>query len=198
MAIRQYNGAPECMIQAMRVLGIVLPDLKIAELGNQKISAPPSNPHKSVLEFYGAQVVSFDRNGRDGAEQVDLSMPIPVGKWREHFDLVTNFGTSEHVSAGQMQVFHTVHDLCRVGGVMIHVVPQSGTCKNHGSWKYTVEWFQWLADFCGYDVIRCDDWKKEVGKRDSRWHNDRFVSAIFQKQKQSTFIETNWVEPPTK
>ena len=42
--------------------------------------------------------------------------------YTEQFDLVTNNGTGEHIF-DQRTVFENMHNLCRVGGVMLCVLP---------------------------------------------------------------------------
>jgi SAM-dependent methyltransferase len=49
---------------------------------------------------------------------------------RERFDLATNFGTAEHVfNIGNL--FHSIHDALRPGGVALHVLPTFGDI-DHG------------------------------------------------------------------
>lgn len=48
----------------------------------------------------------------------------------EEFDVATNFGTAEHVfNIGQL--FHSMHDAVRPGGIMLHVLPAFGDI-DHG------------------------------------------------------------------
>src|SRR3546814_7323570 len=94
-----------------------------------------------------------------GAKVVDLNKPIKghhydlLGK----FDLVTNNGTGEHIF-NQDAVFENVHDLAKVGGAMLHILPMS-PWVNHGFYNYNpilfrdiaaanrYEWlFMWVSD----------------------------------------------------
>ena len=78
-------------------------------------------------------------------------------RFREQFDIATNFGTAEHVfNIGH--VFHSMHDALRPGGVALHILPAFGDI-DHGFYnihpttyfdvaaanKYTIE------DFCYVD-----------------------------------------------
>ena len=59
--------------------------------------------------------------------------PKYIGK----FNIVTNFGTSEHVK-NQEQCFANIHNLCCAGGVMIHTVPMKNHWRGHGLYKYDI------------------------------------------------------------
>ena len=113
--------------------------------------------HSGLTTWFGARHVSFDWNGKHGSIVLDLGRRIGGHKrrtrWMETFDIATNFGTIEHVENGQYWAFRNLHDLCRPGGYMLHVPPREGTCKGHGFWTYTTEWFEWLAQACSYDIM---------------------------------------------
>jgi len=63
-------------------------------------------------------------------------------------DLVTNFGTTEHVM-NQLNSFRFIHDLTRPGGLMWHNVPTSDF-NTHGFFKYDPKLFWYLARANGY------------------------------------------------
>jgi hypothetical protein len=110
--------------------------IKVCEFGNQRIreNVFPYKTGKEYLTKIGALHTSIDLNGKDGAIKLDLSKPIiGIG---EPFDIVTNFGTIEHVSNDQYTPFLNMHNLTRVGGVMIHVQPLEGHWKGHGDYHY--------------------------------------------------------------
>ena len=68
------------------------------------------------------------------------------------FDLVTNFGTSEHIF-NQLNFLKTMHDLTKVGGLLISEVP----CMfgvNHGMFKYEPKFFTDLARSNAYEIIK--------------------------------------------
>jgi hypothetical protein len=73
------------------------------------------------------------------------------------FDLVTNFGTSEHV-LNQFNVFQTMHDFTRDNGLMYHDVPMGGYFF-HGYFLYTPMFFLHLARANDYEVIFRRYWK---------------------------------------
>lgn len=91
---------------------------------------------------------AIDLNGTDAAWAHDLNLPVPVD---ESFDVVTNFGTSEHVF-DQAQLFRSMHALTRPGGLMLHAVPAQGG-PDHGFYNYHPTFFHDLAAANGYRLL---------------------------------------------
>lgn len=80
-------------------------------------------------------------------------------RMRAHYDVVLNFGTTEHV-VNQFHSFKTVHDLLAPGGIAFHQVPSIGY-SDHGYFTYEPKFFQHLADANGYEVV--DMWLTPTG-----------------------------------
>jgi hypothetical protein len=95
------------------------------------------------VEVYRA----IDLNGTEIAERHDLNHPVPI---TEQFDLVTNLGTGEHIF-NQAQLFRTVHERTRPGGLMMHWLPNQG-CYDHGFYNYHPTFVHDLAAANGYGV----------------------------------------------
>ncbi len=91
---------------------------------------------------------AIDLNGTEAAWRHDLNQPLPIS---ETFDVVTNFGTSEHVF-DQAQLFRSVHELTRPGGFMLHALPHQGG-PDHGFYNYHPTFFHDLAAANGYRVL---------------------------------------------
>lgn len=72
--------------------------------------------------FSTQDVQSIDMNGSPAALRIDLNDRIDLGRT---FATVINHGTLEHVF-NAAQAFKTIHDHCRVGGLMIHESPFTG------------------------------------------------------------------------
>lgn len=95
----------------------------VCELGDQYITF---GTRRLASEFYKElgcrKYVSIDGNGR-GTFTHDLNV-----KWTHQwppFDLVTDFGTGEHVF-NQAQVWRTLHVLTKVGGYIVFDRPAAG------------------------------------------------------------------------
>ncbi|MDB5306304.1 MAG: hypothetical protein JWO38_506 [Gemmataceae bacterium] len=103
-----------------------------------------------VLRLTAVEYVSFDVVSAVHADVFDLNVH---GLAREHhntFDLVVNFGTTEHLM-NQFNAFKVMHEACKPGGFMFHQVPATGYI-NHGYFNYNALMFQELAEANGYEV----------------------------------------------
>ncbi|CAK9044988.1 C3H1-type domain-containing protein [Durusdinium trenchii] len=148
------------------------PDLRDLLSILQSLSLSPSptiTSAKKVFERLGYRHTSLDINGRDGAQVVDLSRPLNVSLLSS-CDVVTNFGTTEHVGEGeyinapagfelldlwssQYQAFRNIHQLLRGDGLIIHMVPAAGCWPRHGAVEYEPQFFQALAGAAGYEIL---------------------------------------------
>lgn len=119
---------------------------------------------KQKLTTFGIKHISFDLNGKHGAVKADLDKPLPE-KFRGIFDVITNYGTIEHVG-NQYVAFKNFNDSTKVGGIMIHGFPLKGFWKNHCRYYYTSEFVEKLAKICNYELIdlRTIDYGYFVGK----------------------------------
>lgn len=101
------------------------------ELGNKK---NPNGVYKDYFVSLGLEHISVDWNGQDGALAWDLRDPRPElvhgGKWHQHFDIVTNIGTTEHVIP-QGAVWQNILDALKVGGHLVCVTPAPGFWQWH-------------------------------------------------------------------
>lgn len=132
------------------------PDTRMCELGNQRIYLPkiakPGAAAGTVFRKHVAKYACIDLNGKDGAVKLDLSKPLEIfspGFRMKRWDLVTNIGTSEHVT-DQYQVFRNAH---RMAPRMVHALPVAGTWRGeHGVCQYTPEFLPALAEAAQYKV----------------------------------------------
>lgn len=117
------------------------------ELGNQHLflSEPPRPdfpaefvsmkgvPAKPYWERAGYRHISVDLGGQDGALVLNLCQPFDLG---QQFNVVTDFGTSEHV-ADLYACLENMWRHCRVGGWMLLANPAPGSWPDHGYWYRT-------------------------------------------------------------
>jgi hypothetical protein len=111
----------------------------------------------STADYYRAlgftSYRTIDVNARYGSIVMDLNRDLEQHYgFRQTFDLVTNNGTGEHVF-NQAAVFANAHALCKVGGVMLHVLPFFNYL-NHGFFGYNPILFHDLAAANHYEVCR--------------------------------------------
>lgn len=126
------------------------------ELGNKRKSTAEGSVfvYKKFFESQGFRHVSVDINGQDGALKLDLTKPLKLGT----FDMVTNIGTTEHVSEnnfdGQVSCWRNILEAMHVGSVLVSNTPQKGAWLHHGTWYPQQEFFVELAALNGLEVER--------------------------------------------
>ena len=82
------------------------------------------------------------------AEKVDLNIDL---ERTDSWDIVTNFGTSEHIF-NQFAFMKNCHDLTRQGGVSLHVLPVASG-RDHGFYNYHLTFFRSLAIANKYEIL---------------------------------------------
>jgi SAM-dependent methyltransferase len=82
---------------------------------------------------------------------LDLNIHSAPEELRGRFDLVTNFGTTEHL-INQLLAMKTIHDVTKPGGIIYHDLPMSGYLR-HGYFLYTPVFFNDLAAANDYRVV---------------------------------------------
>jgi hypothetical protein len=91
------------------------------------------------------------------------------------FELVFNFGTTEHL-LNQYNAFRIVHDSTRVGGYMVHSLPGAGY-SNHGYFTYTPRCFFDLAGYNEYEIA--DFWFEGPGESNDLYAPVRDYRSYF-------------------
>ncbi len=90
-------------------------------------------------------------NGWSGAIPADLNFDTVPHEYRSRFNVVTNFGTTEHI-INQVNAMRWVHDLACVDGLIFHHVPGGGYFS-HGFFSYTLGFFKQLASANDYETL---------------------------------------------
>jgi len=120
---------------------------------------------KTGKEYFtnnGVEHISIDLNGLHGSLKYDLSKPIINQNWINYFDIITNLGTSEHVEpqSSQYFCFQNIHNFLKVGGIVIHIVPDiemrmmHNFNTNHANNYYKISFFDMLTcNGLAYDLI---------------------------------------------
>jgi hypothetical protein len=88
--------------------------------------------------------------GLKNTEILDLNFDVLPDHMRGSFDVLFNFGTTEHIF-NQWNCFEVMHDALKVGGVAYHQLPASGYL-DHGYYCYTPLFFRELAEANGYTI----------------------------------------------
>jgi hypothetical protein len=105
----------------------------------------------SLLTACGFTYRALDIFEAENTIQFDLNLHTPGDDLREKFDVVTNFGTTEHI-VNQFQGMKTMHELAKPGGLIWHELPLAGY-HMHGYFSYNPLLFQHLASANGYRIV---------------------------------------------
>ncbi|MEO7045099.1 MAG: hypothetical protein ABI091_07295 [Ferruginibacter sp.] len=190
----------------------------VLELGSQTNYTTPDQvkpPFMSdwyILERDFELYVSIDLAGDNHSVKEDLSKPV---NWDIKFDLVTDFGTSEHcVSCDNYEKvsFHdghinsvypkgdllieeayyncwlNKHNLLANEGIMISVNPMTGNWPEHGYSYINEEFYKKIAEFTDYEIIQLGT-HAAMGNTKDGWN----VYCIMQKKSEvfPSFYEFN-------
>jgi hypothetical protein len=157
----------------------------ICELGDQQfMSCSPQEEMSHTRNYHeslGKEYTSIDLNGLGGSLQYNLDSNLILNK---EFDIVTNFGTLEHIS-NYYRGFYNVHNLCKTNGLMFHVQPKTGHWPEHGNFYTTVEFFDNLAKLCNYEILTNFEEKTAVGGG-----NSNQIYCVYRKLPSSHFTLT--------
>ena len=163
--------------EALKLFKLKYAGLEWCELGCQ-MNRVRHRPAKQVYEELGVKHTSIDLAGFWGSLPLDLDYPMPE-ELLNRFDVVTNYGTIEHVN-NQYQVFKNVHEMCKQNGIMIHGLPREGSYAGHCRYYYNEDFVNSLSEKCGYTVHNMRVFAMGPKKR--------LLSVVFKKQLDNDFI----------
>lgn len=113
-----------------------------------------------IIDLTNIKYTSFDVCPALKTEILDLNFEDLPTRYRESFDIVLNFGTTEHI-INQLNCFRVMHDAMKVGGISFHQLPCAGWV-NHGYYLYHLLFFQDLAKANDYEIV--DYWYMPAGQ----------------------------------
>lgn len=111
-------------------------------------------PSREFWKWLNFNYAAIDIDESPDSIPLDLNYDSIPEESRGKYDLVTNFGTTEHV-ANQLNAFKVIHELTAVGGVMMHNLPAQGM-MNHGIVNYNPKFFWMLSRSNGYKWLYSD------------------------------------------
>lgn len=104
-----------------------------------------------LIEMAGMRYLSLDIANGHRTLIFDLNSQSLSRKHVGAFDLVLNFGTTEHV-INQLNSFRVIHDATMPGGHIVHELPSVGFI-DHGYFCYTPRFLFDLAAYNEYEVV---------------------------------------------
>jgi len=127
-----------------------------------------------LFEAAGMDYLSFDIAQGYKTEVIDFNRePLPE-RHRGAFDLVVNFGTTEHI-LHQYNSFKVIHEATKPGGRMWHQLPAIGF-TDHCYFTYTGRFFFELA---GYNEYRLEEFWFSVGGESRLLDSVRSFSSYY-------------------
>jgi len=155
----------------------------VCELGDQWMSdlTAPQLAADWYRSIGCGHYVSIDGNGR-GTHTHDLNKPVFLLKHHSQkdeiltFDLVTDFGTGEHVF-DQAQVWRTIHGLTKVGGCIAFDRPAQGYQKH----------CYYLTNECLFrDIARANKYELKWLERATRKRGE-LIRGVFKRTTDAAF-----------
>jgi len=178
------------------------------ELGAQNLylaSNPKSDNRRTYAKDWflerGIAHLAIDLSKEDGAIPIDLERGFEKTEYESIMqhqiderggfelmagyprDIVTDFGTSEHVRSF-WNVWSWKNILCREGGLIISENPKSGSWPGHGFNYVTEEFYEELADLMGYSILNMKV-NAAMGNKTDGWN----VLCVLEKRKEKMIPE---------
>jgi hypothetical protein len=148
---------PENVVSFLRQFGRTISDAELKETSERLayFSTVRANERTTYLsdlmELTDLGYMAYDVCPAPYTEIFDLNIQRLPPERRGAFDVVLNFGTTEHVM-NQLNSFEVMHDAMKVGGVCFHQLPSIGYI-NHGYFNYNPLLIDDLVKANDYEVI---------------------------------------------
>ena len=160
-----------------RLFGVAVPSLPapIGE-GPDHLLDQAAPQARTFYRALGFDYSCVDIDNDPASVALDLNFESVPKALAGKFDLVTNFGTTEHV-VNQLNAFKIIHDLAAPNAIMIHELPSHGEI-NHGLFAYQPKFFDLLARCNEYSTLFLDFSWSDVAygfSEDLEQHLSRFV-----------------------
>lgn len=115
-----------------------------------------------ITDLTNIEYNSFDVCPGLKTELLDLNYESCPTRYKECYDVVLNFGTTEHIF-NQFNCFEVIHDATKVDGIIYHQLPATGYL-DHGYFTYTPVFFRDLAISNDYEIL--DTFFMPAGRND--------------------------------
>lgn len=143
--------------EQIKKLKLDLSKLDLLELGDQEIHDPALGKMFSKLRdsivLNPRSYTVYDLHKRHGVTVFDLAETYNFDL--QKFDIITNFGTTEHVEpeVGQYNCWKNIHKMLKINGMIISIVPCSdGGWEDHCRYFYNKLFFEAFEEI-GYNLI---------------------------------------------
>jgi hypothetical protein len=132
------------------------PTINMCELGAQNVYIEGEWYGKIAKDYFSQYKninhQSFDIYVHQGCEFMDLREELNK-ELLNKFDVITDFGTTEHINGNYYNANKNIHNLCKVGGLIIRENPKSGHWIGHGFNYLKTDFYEQLAKLCNYEIL---------------------------------------------
>ena len=155
----------------------------IGEFGDQQFLSCSLFQEKSFTRTYwvnkGIEYDSMDIHGHGKTILFNLNKDNPITK---QYDVLTDIGTFEHVRNFYMAL-KNMHQLCKINGMMIHILPAFGHWPNHGPWRTKIPFWYKLGKANSYKIRAVHEEKTYIGG-----YNSDQIYIVYEKIKETQFV----------
>lgn len=158
----------------------IKPGLKMLELGAQNLY--DSEHYMQIAKHYFTSLsiehTSIDVIQHQECEFADLRECLNYSR----FDIITNYGTLEHVDGHLYQPLLNIHNAGGESALMIHENPKTGNWPGHGQHYLTKEFWVEMTKACNYELLEVSE-EPAMGNEVDGWN----VCAVLRKKHNSMF-----------
>lgn len=151
LAEDKLAAACDCFSVDKSLIHMPAPKSKTIVHGNLKHLESDAPYAREFWQSIGFHYSAIDIDGSPRSFPLDLNFDRVPDDLRCQFNLVTNFGTTEHV-CNQLNAFKIIHDLTKPECLMWHQLPAQGM-MNHGLLNYNMKFFWMLARSNLYEIV---------------------------------------------
>jgi hypothetical protein len=150
-----YHVTEQQIVQFLRNQGVIDTKKVSEEINRLVYFSTPRPDERTTLLSEITDLADIEYNSIDvcpglKTEILDLNFDQIPARLRGRYDVVLNFGTTEHIF-NQWNCFEVIHDALKAGGVVYHQLPSSGYL-DHGYYCYTPLFFKEIAQANGYQI----------------------------------------------
>jgi hypothetical protein len=152
-----YNATPETVRSFVKQFGRIDDEAKFAKEAKRIAYFSTPRPGErtafiaELLDLVDIEYLGYDVCPSPGTEIFDLNIQRLPEEKRSHFDIILNFGTTEHL-INQLNAFEVMHEAMQVGGISYHQLPSVGWI-DHGYFNYNGLFIDDLVKANDYEVV---------------------------------------------
>jgi hypothetical protein len=152
-----YNATPEAIRSFVEQFGRIEDEAKFTKEAERITYFSTPRPGErtafiaELVDLVDVEYLGYDVCPSPGTEIFDLNVQRLAVEKRNHFDIILNFGTTEHL-INQLNAFEVMHEAMQVDGISYHQLPSVGWI-DHGYFNYNGLFIDDLVKANDYEVV---------------------------------------------